>query len=204
MARAINLSYDGKEYSFGIQKVDRKKLYGYTVIVVKDDNDLRCNLASISDDGKYILSKGCTGFIAMNPKGEYIPSNTIKMVDEEGNDLEKIPSSFDLDSIELRKSSIDEYLQLHVKSVYQLIPENENTDQKSLVELLKKEQVLRFEFNYRTDYDNDDAFLIQNEDTIFLVTGQVSPFDFIGLEKVIESEIPEEEGDEEDFDFGML
>ena len=204
MARAINLFYDGNEYNFGIEKVDRKKLYGYTIEYARDDNNLKCNLASISDDGKYILSKGCIGYIAMNPNNEYVPNNTIKMVDDKGNDLEKIPSSFDLEKIEVRKSSIEEYLQLHVKSVYQLHPENENVDQKGLVELLKKEQVLRFEFNYRTDYDNDDAFLIQNEDTIFLVIGQVSPFEFVGLEKVIESEISMEDEDDDDFDFGML
>ncbi len=203
MARALHLFYKGKSYNFGIQKIDRKKLYGYTVIEVKDDNNSNCTLASISDDGKYILSRGCVGYITMNQQNEYVPSNSVKMMDNEGNELERIPSSFDLEKIELREASLEEYLQLHVKAVYQLSSSDEEIDISELVKLLKELKVLRFEFNYRTDYDDDDAFLIQNEGTIFMVTGQVSPFEFIGLEKIVESEIIEEE-DDDDFDFGML
>ena len=203
MARALHLFYKGKGYSFGIQKIDRRKLYGYTVIDVKDDNNSNCTLASISDDGKYILSKGCVGYITLNQQNEYIPSNSVKMIDSEGNELEKILSSFDLEKIELREASLEEYLQLHVKAVYQLSSVDEEIDIPELVKLLKEVKVLRFDFNYRTDYDDDDAFLIQNEGAIFMVTGQMSPFEFIGLEKVVESENIEEDNDD-DFDFGML
>lgn len=203
MARGINLSFNGKTFSLGIQKIDRKKIYGYTVVEVKDEQDSKCNLASISDDGKYILSKGCVGYTTLNDKNEYVPNTGIKMVDLDGNDLTKIPSSFDLDEIVLEKSSLSDYLKMHIKSVYQLNPENEEVDFNALITLLKAEKVLRFRFNYRTDYDADDAFLLESNGSVFMVIGQISPFEFIGLEKTPEEEIIDEE-DDDDFDFGML
>ena len=204
MARSINLAFKGEEFNLGIAKVDRKKIYGYTVVDVKDDKGSKCGLATISDDGKYILSKGCVGYTTLDEQNQYVASSNITMVDLEGNPLEKIPSSFDLEKIELEKTSLDEYLKLHVKSVYQLNPDNEDVAMNKLVELLKKEQVLKFSFNYRTDYDADDAFLLESEGTVFMVIGTVSPFEFIGLEKVAEEMIEEDEEDDDDFDFGML
>lgn len=187
----------------GITKVDRKKIYGYTVIDVKDDIGSKCGLASISDDGKYILSKGCVGYTTLNEQNEYIASNKVSMVDQEGNPLDKISSSFDLEEIKLEKTTLEEYLKLHVKAVYQLNADNEEVDVPSLLTLLKMERVLKFHFNYRTDYDQDDAFLLESNGSVFMVIGTVSPFEFIGLEKVIEEEVNIED-DEDDFDFGML
>lgn len=204
MARTINLSFSGADYTVGIQKVDRKKIYGYTVIDVKDDSGSKCGLATITDDGKYILSKGCVGYTALNEKNEYVATSSIKMLDVDGNAIEKIPSSFDAEKIELEKASLEDYLKLHIKSVYELNPDNEEVDLKSLITLLKAEKVMRFKFNYRTDYDDDDAFLLQNDDTVFMVIGYISPFEFIGLEKVIEEVSMDEEDDDDDFDFGML
>lgn len=203
MARSLNLSFDGNDYSLGIQKVDRKKIYGYTIIDIKDDNGSKCGLATISDDGKFILSKGCVGYTALNESNEYIANTSIKILNEDGKALEKIPSSFDIEKIELEKTSLNEFLKIHVKSVYQLNPETEDVDISTLISLLESELVLRFSFNYRADYDDDDAFLLQNNGTAFMVVGTISPFEFVGLEKVIEEEILDED-DDEDFDFGML
>ena len=203
MARGINLSYKGSDYNLGITKIDRKKIYGYTVVDVKDDNGSKCGLASITDDGKHILSSGCIGYTSMNENNEYVANNYIKRLDADGNTLERIQSSFDLDKIELTKTSLEEYLKLHVKSVYELNPNEDGVDMNALVELLKTEKVLKFSFNYRSDYDEDTAFLLQSNETVFMVIGSISPFEFIGLEKIVEEEILEDE-EEDDFDFGML
>jgi len=202
MARAMNLSFEGKSFSLGIQKVNRSKIYGYTSVDVRDDDDLKCELATISDDGKYILSKGCVGYTSLNEKGEYVSTFEAKVVDSEGNLLEKIPSSFDIEKINLQKGNFDDFLQLNVKSVYEMIADGE-TDMSDLVLLLKEHKLLTFNFNYRTDYDSDEAFLLESNESVFMVIGSISPFEFIGLEKTVEVEI-EEEDDEDDFDFGML
>lgn len=204
MARDLKLSYQGKQYIFGIQKLDRKKLYGYTTVDVKDDQGLKCSLATVSDDGRHILAKGCVGYTYMNEKNEYVASASMKMVNkDDGKPIEKIISSFDLENIELQEASLDDYLKLYVKSVYQMV-DIDKSDSKELLELLKACKVLYLKFNYRTDYDEDDAFLIHNEDTIFMVIGQISDFKFIGLEKVVEDMVELDDDEDDDFDFGML
>jgi len=203
MARALNLSFDGNQFALSIQKLDRKKLYGFTQVEVKDEDGKQCELATISDDGKHILPKGSVGYIYLNAKNEYVPSSSIKMVDKDGKPIEKILSSFDVENIELQPAVIEDYLQLYVKAAYQLVPEDEETDLSGLLESLKKHKVLYFKFNYRTDYDNDDAFLLQSDGHVFMVIGQVSPFEFIGLEKAMD-DLVEDDDDDDDFDFGML
>ena len=200
---AINLAYNNQEFSLGITKFDRKKVYGYTAVQVTDDQGSNCGLATISEDGMHILSKGCVGYTYLNEKNEYVASRSIKVVNEEGEILEKIPSSFDLDKIELEASSLDDFFKLAVKSVYQLNPADEEVDFSALIAVLEKETVLKFKFNYRSDYDADEAFLIHKDESVFMVIGQISPFEFIGLENTVVEDVVEEE-EEEDFDFGML
>jgi len=202
MARALNFSIEGNQYSLSINKLDRKKLYGFTQVEVKDEDGNKCELATISDDGKHILPKGSVGYVYMNAKNEYVPSSSMKMVDKDGNPIEKILSSFDSGKIKLERATIEDYLQMYVKAVYQLTPEGNETDLSGLLESLKKNKVLYFKFNYRTDYDNDDAFLLESEGHIFMVIGHISPFEFVGLEKTVDDLVADD--DDDDFDFGML
>jgi len=174
MARALNLSFQDSQFNLGITKVDRSKLYGYTSVDVKDDNGSNCGLATISEDGKHILSKGCVGYTTLNEKNEYMAAADIHMMNKDGEALEKIPSSFDLDDIPMEVSSIEEYLTISVKSVYQLSAE-EDSDISALIPILEEHMVL----------------------------GSVSPFEFIGLEQKIEI-VEEDEDDDDDFDFGAL
>lgn len=204
MARALNLSFKDTSFNFSINKIDRSKLYGYTSVDVKDDAGSSCGLATISEDGKHILSKGCVGYTTLNERNEYMAAADIQMKDKDGNILEKQPSSFDLEEIPLEISSIDDYLKINVKSVYQLGAEDE-THISSLIPLLEEHKVLKFAFNYRADYDSDDAFVIHNEDAVFMVLGSISPFEFVGLEQQIETAVIEEDDDDDDdFDFGAL
>jgi len=201
MARFLNLAFENKEVKYTIQKLDRKKLYGYTIVDVKDDNGLKCELASISDDGKYILAKGCISYVYLNGRNEFVEKSEIQVVDKENNPLEKISSSFDLERIELVPGTMNDYFRLHVKAVYQL---NED-DEDSLIDIVEKHDLLYFKFNYRTDYDFDDAFILQNEGELFMVIGRISPFEFVGLEQATEPAIANvEDDDDDDLDFGML
>ena len=203
MARALNLSFNGSQFSFNVNKIDRSKIYGYTSVDIKDDAGLNCGLATISEDGKHILSKGCVGYATLNERNEYMVAADIQMQDKEGNVLEKNPSSFDLDEIPLEISSLEEYLTINVKSVYQL---GEEADEhiSALYPFLAEHKVLKFAFSYRADYESDEAFVIHNDEGIFMVLGSVSPFEFIGLEQMETPEIEEDEDDDDDFDFGAL
>ena len=102
----------------------------------------------------------------------------------------------------LREASLDEYLSMAVKSVYQLqIGDNKE----SLLNELNSGKIYYFVFNYRADYEGDDAFLLSNENEVFAVTGISSDLEFIGLDEY-EQELVINESEEEDtdLDFAMF
>ena len=63
-----------------------------------------------------------------------------------------------------------------------------------------------FIFNYRADYEGDDAFLISNENEAFAVTGMSADLEFNGLEDNEQELAPEqiEAAEEDDMDFAMF
>jgi hypothetical protein len=189
-----------KSYSVGLKKLDRKKIYGWSKVDIFDDNDQSCSLASIAD-GRYVLPSGSITLAGFNPKGEYIAKSSLIGVDEKGKKVEKVPSIFD-EPATLTKADLDEYLSLNVKSVYQLAIEE---GKEELLGLLEGGDIYRFPFNYRADYEADDAYLLTSAGEVFAVVGKQAKLEFIGLENK-EEEVPEEPEvpEEDDFDFGML
>ena len=101
-----------------------------------------------------------------------------------------------------KKATVDEYLSTAVKSVYQLqIDENKE----ALLADLNGGKLYYFVFNYRADYEGDDAFLISNGSDVFAITGMRSDFEFIGLEDNEQELVPEEiQVEEDDMDFAMF
>ena len=202
MARAAALTLDNKTYAACLVKLDRRKIYGWSVVDISDDDTQKCSLATIAD-GQYILPSGSITLGGFNTKGEYVPKSNLVGVDETGKKVEKVPSIFDQPAA-LTKADLDEYLSLNVKSVYQLALE-EGKDE--LLGLLAGGDIYHFQFNYRADYEADDAYLVTNAGEVFAVVGKKAELEFIGLENK-EDEVPEEPEaaavEEDDFDFGML
>ena len=104
----------------------------------------------------------------------------------------------------LTKADLDEFLSLNVKSVYQLGVEE---GKEELLGLLEGGDIYHFPFNYRADYEADDAFLLTSAGEVFAIVGKKAELEYIGLENK-EEEVPEEPEaeapEEDDFDFGML
>lgn len=200
MARTIEFTSKDSNFTAEIVKVDRKKVYGYSSIEVKDKDAKKCNLVSLSDDGSHILPSGSTGIAKLDSEENHIEASQIKAVDLEGKPAEKIPSVFDQE-VSLREvDSITEYLDINVKSIYQL-SFGEAKEKTSLIAQLKK-QLYAFTFNYRTDYEGDDAFLLSDGKEVYAVVGSKCEFEYLGLKEFVTEDTEEEE--EEDFDFGML
>lgn len=200
MPRTALLSLNGQTFNVAFIKLDRKKIYGWTKTEVFDDQDRICTLATIAD-GQYVLPSGSIAMASFNKRGEYISKSSLVGVDVEGKKVEKVPSIFDV-STKLQSVGLDEFLSLNVKSVYQLSLADEK---ENLIEILENGKIFHFMFNYRSDYEADDAYLISNKNDIFAVVGKKAKLQFIGLENK-EEELPEEPDivEEEDFDFGML
>ncbi|MDG1725099.1 MAG: hypothetical protein P8I11_05365 [Bacteroidia bacterium] len=199
MGRKAEFSINGQIIMAELNKVDRKKIYGWSTIEVFDQNGSKCKLAGLAE-GQYVMPSGSSALVSLNSKGEAVSKSTLVGVNSDGNKVEKVPSIYDQKVI-LREATVDEYLSMAVKSVYQLqIKENKE----SLLADLNSGKLYYFVFNYRADYEGDDAFLISNGNDVFAITGMKSDFEFIGLEDNEQELVPEETQVEDDLDFAMF
>ena len=199
MARKAEFSFNGLSVMAELKKVDRKKVYGWSTIEVFDQNGSKCKLAGLAE-GQYVMPSGSTALVSLNSKGAAVSKDTLVGVDSDGKKVEKVPSIYD-EKVMLREASVDEYLSMAVKSVYQLqIDENKE----ALLKDLDSGKLYYFVFNYRADYEGDDAFLISNGTEEFAITGMKSNLEFIGLEDNEQELVSEETQVEDDLDFAMF
>ena len=200
MARQAEFIINGTSVMAELKKVDRKKIYGWSTLEIFDENGSKCKLASISD-GVHVLPSGSSSLIRFNDKGETVSSSDLVGFNQEGIKVEKIPSVYD-GKVGLKESTIDDYLSLAVKTVYQLNMEDDTT----MLSELTDGKIFSFIFNYRADYEGDDAFIISNGQTAFAVIGKLADLEFVGLNDN-ETELVELEEDiqeEDELDFAMF
>jgi|TARA_B110000902_G_scaffold77665_1_gene92340 hypothetical protein len=200
MARKAEFSINGHSVKAELKKIDRKKIYGWSIIDVFDEKGSKCKLAGLAD-GQFVMPSGSTALVSLNANGEAVSKSTLVGVDRDGKKVEKVPSIYD-EKVMLREATVDEYLSMAVKSVYQLqIDENKE----ALLNELNDGKIYYFVFNYRADYEGDDAFLISNGTDAFAITGMSSDLEFIGLEDNEQELVPEDTTEvEDDMDFAMF
>jgi len=201
MARTAEFSINGLSIVAELKKVDRKKIYGWSSIEVYDENKSKCKIAGLAD-GCYILPSGSTSLVTLNTKGEVVSKSDMVGLDSNGKPVDKVPSVYDR-TVMLREATVDEYLSLSVKSVYQLSIAEKKED---FLKVLNTGKIFYFVFNYREDYEGDDAFLLSSGNEIFAITGMLSDPEFIGLQDNEQELVVEdtEATDEDDFDFAMF
>ena len=152
-----------------------------------------------------IIPKGGTGLGSISEDGNWIEKSDMMYVDDDGSPAELIPSSYD-GEIELNKSvSIEFLLEHNITSIYSLQGEENHPDFVKAV--ADNKDIFTFVFNYRADYEADDAYLLTSAGEVFAVVGKKAELEYIGLENK-EEEVPEEPeaeaSEDDDFDFGML
>lgn len=202
MARELLFKLNGKEYSFCPDKIERKKIYGWTDKVAFDDNGNVCSLVSMDESGTVIIPKGCIGMGILDSNMKWVERSQLMAVDEKGNEAELLPSSFSV-NIELSDSvTPEEFLDYSIVSVYQLEDSSLATD---FIEEIRN-KIYTFNFNYREGYEGNTAFILENEGAGFILVGVKNDFAYIGLDEAgyIEEIDEEEEVDEGDIDFGMM
>ena len=200
MARKAEFSINGHSVKAELKKIDRKKIYGWSTIDVFDEKGSKCKLAGLAE-GQFVMPSGSTALVSLNLKGEAVSKSSLVGVDSAGKKVEKVPSIYD-QKVMLREATLDEYLSMAVKSVYQLqIDENKE----ALINELNDGKIYYFVFNYRADYEGDDAFLVSNGTDVFAITGMSSELEFIGLEDNEQELVTEDTAEvEDDMDFAMF
>lgn len=200
MCRTLNFRIGGRSLDLAPQKVERKKLYGWTELRVTTPDGLLCRQAGLDESGQIIIPKGATKIGLLGEDGEWLERSDLMMVHSDGREVVEVASSFD-SPIELsHKSSAEELLNLRVSTVYQLTGE-----QADELNTLLGCDIYSFEFSYKGGYESLKAFLLTNGTTPYIIAGDVVQFDFVGLDEqgVIE-DIEDAAIEDDELDFSMM
>jgi hypothetical protein len=200
MAKDAEFKIDGLSFKANLTKVDRDKVYGWVETQHLDSKGNLCTWATILTDGKTMVATGGTALKVLNTIGDEVSKSELVAKRIDGTDAELQKSIYEQPS-ELNTSySIDDLLRLEVKSVYQLVV-SEGTE--VIRDALKRHEVLYLKFNYRTDYEADDAFLISQGEHFFILTGILQDFQYALPDKPAAVEIEETESSSE-IDFNLF
>jgi len=203
MARALILSLDGVDYPVSIVKVDREKLYGRVEIEAFDEKGRDASLRILLADGKTLLDKGGTALATLNDKGDSVQRSELVPVDEDGKEIEQVPSSFTQKNV-LEPATIEDYFAQVVKTVY-IIQPHETTDISGLKSQLTATNMFTFPFSWRGGVEFDNAFVIGADKQAFIVVGKRAEFEFIKLNQAAVMESTEEEEiSADDLDFDLM
>ena len=205
MARTLDFTFAGETSACGLEKVDRRKLYGYVDSEVLDGADQKCELATLASDGRTIIPAGGIGLATFSPDGRWLDKSDLSAVDLEGNPIEPVESSFNAPIALEETASIEEYLSHNIRMVYALSAED-GISGKLLAELAAG-KIFKFDFSYRGGLTADPSFLLEGKDgSVWMAVGSPTDIEFISYEQVGFAVPPDEDADEEDdgIDFGMM
>lgn len=179
MAKNLILSLDGREFEVTIARVDRDDLYGTVEIEAFDEKGKPAALKILAADGKTLIDKGGTALATLNSKGDSIDRAELVAVDLEGEEIERVESSFN-HANELKPATVDAYLGLVVKSIYLLDPAD-GSDLDYLDQHLESNQIFTFPFSYRGGLSYDSAYILGNGKDAFMVLGKDGELDYLKL-----------------------
>ena len=200
MGRKVSFKIQGDLLESEIVKVDRTKIYGSSEKIVLDINKEECVLSDLYE-GSIILPKGSVGQVLIDDSGNSVSRSELIGFNLQGEKVEKVPSIFSIEN-NCKKVEIDDFISSSIKSIYQL--NIDETQIESWKKYFLNDEVYLFEFNYREDYEGDDAFLISNEEGFFISVGKKNEFEFLELSNVSVEDTDEDIEIEDDLDFSMF
>lgn len=200
MGRKVSFKIGESLLESEIVKVDRTKLYGTSEKIVYDTNKEECVLSDLYE-GSIILPRGSVGQVLIDENGNSVSRSKLIGFNLQGEKVEKVPSIFSVEN-NCKNVGIDDFISSSIKSIYQLVIDEDQIE--SWKKYFTNDEVYLFEFNYREDYEGDDAFLISNEDGFFISVGKSNEFEFLELSNVSVEDTDEDIEIEDDLDFSMF
>ena len=200
MGRKVSFKIEGSLLESEIVKVDRTKLYGTSEKIVYDTNKEECVLSDLYE-GSIILPRGSVGQVLIDENGNSVSRSELIGFNLQGEKVEKVPSIFSIEN-NCKKVEMDDFISSSIKSIYQLVIDEDQIE--SWKKYFTKDEVYLFEFNYREDYEGDDAFLISNEEGFFISVGKSNKFEYLELSNISVEDTDEDIEIEDDLDFSMF
>ena len=95
MGRTVIIEFGGREWTFALSRLDRRKLYGWKRRVGLDSEGRECANGQLTQDGQWLLTPGSIAEMYLDENGDYVEQTELVAYNEEGNPLAKLPSTLD-------------------------------------------------------------------------------------------------------------
>ena len=199
MARELILNLNKNKSTFGISKIDRKKLYGFKKRLFLDEKGKECSKANLEEETGIVFASSDISSSYIDHKGNFVEKKELEAINDDGKKVKKEDSTLGKE-VDLTTTSIEEALNLKVNSVYHLEPKDFDKDLKSK---LDKGDIFSFPFNYYADFKLEDGILLKGKKDYFALIGRKTTCNWVGEHS---EDLPEEveEFEDNDLDFEMM
>lgn len=203
MAKPLVVNLAGAEFPLLLDRVERSDLYGFIEVETLDEQGRKCTLATLADDGRTIIGASGSAIAMLSPDGQWLDRKALTPVDNQGQAMTPVASSYAAPVPLHKTATIDEYLSHNIRSVYQVSAE---TDLGPLLDELKKGTIFHFPYSFRGGLEPDAAFLLLGSDgNPFLAIGSPTKLEMVGLQQTEGvGEGDEAESEDDDLDFSMM
>ena len=197
MGNAVEIVHEGRVSRFVLRPVERKTLHGFKRRIALDEHGHECSSALLTHDGRFLLPAGSTADAYLDVDGDAVKRNELVAVDMDGNPLPVLPATAGRQQTVEGSIALDDFLGHVATKVYVLEAE---TLGPSLDAALRNGAIFSIPYRPRASHTETPAFLLANDDGVFLVQAERCDFEFVGLEQAV-SEM-DGEWDDADVDGG--
>lgn len=201
VARQIVVERGGKVSTFDFKKIDRSKLYGKRRRIPLDPEGEPCVRAQLTSDGAQLVRSGMLAQGYFGVQGNWIPQREMVGLDGAGRPVDAVPSTLGEQQELEGPVPAEDLLDMQVSSVYAL--DGADVDA-GLLKSLEGGDLFRFNFNFRSDFHAEVAYLLANQDGVYCLVGSPAVVQWCELGQVIEESFEEDSDDDEDLDFEMF
>ena len=196
MSRQIKFNLEGVLLQAPISKVDRAKLYGTSTrkFMMKMVMSVHYQTLSRFSD----LTKGSVSQVLID--GNYVSRSELIGFNRLNQKVEKVASIYSQEN-NCKKTSIGIF-SANIKSVYQLNIREDNLE--SWKKCFLNDEIYHFIFNYREDFEGDDAYILSNGSDFFVIVGKQNEYEFLELDTISIESDEEDLTDDDNLDFSMF
>lgn len=202
MPRQLTFRIGKREYAGFPEKIDRKRLYGWTEVLAADEHGAPCDLLTADESGKYVIPPGGTANGILSEEGRWVERAELRAVDGEGKPAQLFASSFSRVNELTDEVSPQEFLDYDITDFYRLTGTDRAFDE------AVGDRIYRFEYAYNDSYDPSPAFVMAAQGVLFLLIGRQNRFEWLcfGDCETIDEDYADNLFDEEDpgIDFSMF
>ena len=123
MARELILNLNKNKSTFGISKIDRKKLYGFKKRLFLDEKGKECSKANLEEETGIVFVSSDISSSYLDHKGNFVEKKELEAINDEGKKVKKEDSTLgkevDLTSTSFSKifsASLDLYCLIKLSS----------------------------------------------------------------------------------------